>query len=212
MTPFLLAIALHAFMQAAPAPGNDPAVLGQWESAVRNKGGVGNTLEFRADGKVAQISGMMSDATWALESDWLRTVYTNEESGKLQESAVRVEFQGLDVFVEKDENGSDQSYSERIGNAVPGASPLVGEWCSLFLDTLTSYRQFTAGGQMFVRLPVTTLRGTWQADGTTLSVHIDGQPPGRYPYRVENGQLIIKSRDGSDRVYKRSPSTLLESY
>lgn len=212
MTPFLLAITLHGLVQVAPAPVNDRAVLGQWESAVRNKGGIGNILEFRPDGKVTQISGMMSDATWALEGDWLRTVYTNEETGKLQESDVRVEFQGLDVFVEKDENGNEQSYSERIGDAVPGASPLVGEWCSLFLDTLTSYRQFTADGQMFVRLPVTTLRGSWQADGTTLSVQIDGQPPGRYPYRFENGQLAIKSRDGSDRIYKRSPSTLLKGY
>jgi len=73
-------------------------------------------------------------------------------------------------------------------------------------------RQFTADGRLFVRMPVVTLRGTYRVDGDMLSVEIFGQPPGRYPFRIENGELHIKSRGGEDRVYKRSECTLLKGY
>ncbi|MFY9552284.1 MAG: hypothetical protein WAU32_14135 [Thermoanaerobaculia bacterium] len=204
---------LMAVWLAASAPAAVPSIAGQWESAVRNKGGIGNILEFSPDGKVTQISAMMSDATWSLQGEWLRTTYTNEETGKLQESAVRIEYQGPDRFVEKDENDAEQGFSERVGARPPGDSPLVGKWCSLFLETLTTYRQFTPDGQLFVRLPVTVLRGTYAVAGDTLEVNIAGQPPGRYPFRLdEQGRLVIKNREGAERVYKRTPSTLLKGY
>ncbi len=208
----LLALALAASLQAA-SPASPPAsILGQWESAVRNKGGIGNILEFLPDGRVTQISAAMGDTTYEVQGEWLRTFYTDEATGQVRESEVILEFEGGDRFAEKGADGEAQGYSDRIGRAVPGASPIVGEWCSLFLDMLTNYRQFTPDGKLFVRMPIVTLRGTWKVEGGELTVEIFGQPPGKYPYRIENGQLFIKSRDGSDRVYKRTESTLLKGY
>src|SRR5262245_11166383 len=208
----MLSTLMLVWLAAAPPETAATSIVGQWESAIRNKGGVGNILEFAPDGKVTQISAMMSDATWSVESEWLRTRYTNESSGKLEESLVRIELKGFDRCVEKDDSGSDQGWSERIGDRSPGATPLVGEWCSLFLDTLTTYRQFTSDGRLFVRLPVTVLRGTYAVAGDTLEVNIAGQPPGKYPFRFEDGRLVIKNRDGADRVYKRAPTSLLKGY
>ena len=98
MTSFHLAIVLSAFMQSAPAPGAPPpaAILGQWESAVRNKGGVGNILEFHPDGRVTQISAAMGDTTYEVQGEWLRTFYTDEATGEVRESALKVEFEGSD--------------------------------------------------------------------------------------------------------------------
>ncbi len=206
-----LALALVAFLQAAPA-APPPALLGQWESAVRNKGGIGNILEFLPDGRVTQISAAMSDTTYEVQGEWLRTFYTDEATGQVRESDEIVEFEGGDRFVEKGADGEAQGYSDRVGAPVAGASPLVGQWCSLFLDMLTNYRQFTAGGKLFIRMPIVTLRGTYAVEGGDLTVAIFGQPPSRYPFRIENGQLFIKGRDGSDRVYKRTESTLLQGY
>lgn len=208
----LLALALAAFLQAASPSAPPASILGQWESAVRNKGGIGNILEFLPDGRVTQISAAMGDTTYEVHGEWLRTFYTDEATGQVRESEVILEFEGGDRFAEKGADGEAQGYSDRIGRAVPGASPIVGEWCSLFLDMLTNYRQFTPDGKLFVRMPIVTLRGTYKVEGGELTVEIFGQPPGRYPYRIENGQLFIKSRDGSDRVYKRSESTLLKGY
>ncbi len=207
-----LALVLAAYLQAAPAPPPPAALLGQWESAVRNKGGVGNILEFLPDGRVTQISAAMGDTTYEIDGEWLRTFYTDEATGQVRESDLILEFEGSDRFAEKGADGEAQGYSDRIGSAVPGASPVVGQWCSLFLDMLTNYRQFTADGKLFVRMPIVTLRGTYRVEGTDLTVEIFGQPPGRYPFRIEDGLLKIKSRDGTDRVYKRTESTLLQGY
>jgi hypothetical protein len=214
MTSIHGAMALFALLQNAPAPAPPPAaILGQWESAVRNKGGVGNILEFHPDGRVTQISAAMGDTTYEVQGEWLRTFYTDEATGQVRESALKVEFEGSDRFTEKGEDGAEQSSSERIGSLAPKASsPLIGEWCSIFMELMTQYRQFTPDGKLFVRMPVVTLRGKYRVEGDMLTVEIFGQPPGRYPFRIENNQLVIKSRDGSDRVYKRSESTLLKGY
>jgi len=206
-----LALLLAASLQAArPAP--PPAILGQWESVARNKGGIGNILEFLPDGHVTQISAAMGDTTYEVQGEWLKTLYTDEETGQVRESELILEFEGSDRFAEKGADGEAQGYSDRIGASMRGASPIVGEWCSLFLDMLTNYRQFTRDGKLFVRMPIVTLRGTYEVEGGDLTVAIFGQPPGRYPFRIENGQLFIKGRDGSDRVYKRSESSLLKGY
>lgn len=215
MSPMPLLLILAGLVQTAAAaapPAPPPAILGQWESAVRNKGGIGNILEFMPDGRVTQISAAMGDTTYEVQGEWLRTYYTDEETGKSRESELLLEFEGGDRFAEKGADGEAQGFSDRVGKPVAGAPPLVGQWCSLFLDMLTNYRQFTADGKLYVRMPIVTLRGTYKVEGADLTVEIFGQPPGRYPFRIENGQLIIKSRDGSDRVYKRSPSTLLKGY
>jgi hypothetical protein len=209
------AIAFAALQQTAPAAPSTPppaAILGQWESAVRNKGGVGNILEFHPDGRVTQISAAMGDTTYDVSGEWLRTFYTDETTGQVRESSLMLEFQGSDRFAEKGEDGTEQSYSERIGPAPRTGSPLVGEWCSIFMELLTQYRQFTPDGKLFIRMPAVTLRGTYKVQGDQLTVAIFGQPPGQYPFRIDEGLLKIKGRDGSERVYKRTESTLLRGY
>src|SRR5207249_4200563 len=128
------------------------------------------------------ISAAMGDATYGVEGEWLRTYWTDEATGKVSESDTLLEFRGSEVLVEKGEDGVEQGYSERVGVPLRGASALVGQWCSLLLDTLTSFREFTADGKMFVRLPTVILRGRYSVAGDTLTVQIEGQPPGQYPF------------------------------
>jgi len=162
-----LAIALSAASAATaavpPAQGAPatPSIAGQWESVARNKGGIGNIIEFGADGRVTQISAAMSDATYSVQGEWLRLFYTDEATGKVNESDTLLELQGGDRFVEKAEDGSEQSWSERIGSRESETAPLVGQWCSVFLDTLTSYKEFTPAGKAFTRMPFVVLRGTY---------------------------------------------------
>ena len=65
---------------------------------------------------------------------------------------------------------------------------------------------------MYNRLPVVTLRGRYSVAGDVLTVTMQDQPPGEYPFRIEKGLLVIKSRNGAEKQYKRPETSLLKGY
>lgn len=204
----LLCLALSSDPAAAPP---EATLLGQWESAVRTGTGVGNILEFYADGRVTQTSVSMGEADYRLEGEWLRLFRKDPSTGKIREFDTQIEFEGSDRFLEKAAEVKSENLSERIGEPIRGGSPLVGRWCSIFLGTLPYFREFTRD-RMYSRMPVGTLRGRYQPAGDTMTVQLEGQPVGQYPYRFDKGLLVIKSRDGSEKAYKRPETTLLLGY
>ncbi|HEY3204015.1 MAG TPA: hypothetical protein VGL03_10185 [Thermoanaerobaculia bacterium] len=208
MFRLLVTLAWLIFPSGENPPG---ALVGQWESAVRTPGGIGNILEFRPNGTMTQISAAMGEADYKLEGEWLRAFWKDPATGKVSEVDTRLEFEGDSRFLEKGEDGSGDTWSERVGEPVRGGSPLLGQWCSLYLETLPAYRAFTPD-RMFNRLPMQVLRGRYAIAGDTLTVEISGQPPGQYPFRFENGLLVIKSRDGSEKKYKRPETALLKGF
>jgi len=210
LVPFLVLV-LALAGKPAPTPPAGSALVGQWESAVRTPEGVGNILQFYPDGRVTQISASMAEADYRLVGDRLITTWKDLATGRISDVETQVEFEGPNRFLEKSDDNSGDSWSERIGTAPRQGSPIVGRWCFLFLETLTSYREFTKD-KMYNRLPVVTLRGRYEVAGDKLTVTMQGQPPGEYPFRLEGNELVIKSRNGEDRRYKRPETTLLEGY
>jgi len=198
-------------LAGAPAPTASPNLLGQWESVVRTPEGVGNILQFYPDGRVTQISASMSETDYRLVGDRLITRWTDPATGRTSEVETHVEFEGTDRFLEKADDNSGDTWSERVGDAPRQGSPIVGRWCFLFLETLTSYREFTQD-RMYNRLPVVVLRGRYEVTGDKLTVAMRGQPPGEYPFRLDGTELVIKSRSGEDRRYRRPETSLLEGY
>jgi hypothetical protein len=202
---------LALVLAAPPTPRPNASLVGLWESAVRTPEGVGNILQFYPDGRVTQISASMAEAEYRLVGDRLITTWKDLATGKVSDVETHVEFEGANRFLEKSDDNSGDSWSDRIGDAPRQGSPIVGRWCFLFLETLTSYREFK-GTRMYNRLPVVTLRGRYGVSGDTLTVEMQGQPPGQYPFRIEGDELVIKSRSGEDRRYRRPETTLLEGY
>jgi hypothetical protein len=205
----LLVLALGA--RPTPTPSPNAALVGQWESVVRTPEGVGNILEFYPDGRVTQISASMAEADYRVQGDRLITTWKDPATGKVSEVETHVEFEGSGRFLEKADDDSGDTWSERIGEAPRSGSPLVGRWCFLFLETLTSYREFTKD-RMYNRLPVVTLRGRYSVSADMLTVTMQDQPPGEYPFRIEGGRLVIKSRSGAEKEYKRPETSLLKGY
>jgi hypothetical protein len=207
----ILALALGA-AKPTPTPAPNAALVGQWESVVRTPEGVGNILEFYPDGQVTQVSASMAEADYRLQGDRLITTWKDPATGQVSEVETHVEFEGSAKFLEKADDGSGDTWSDRVGDPPRGAgSPLIGRWCFLYLEMLTSYREFTAT-RMYNRLPVVTLRGRYSVSGDTLTVEMQGQPSGNYPLRIEDGRLIIRSRNGTEKQYKRPETSLLKGY
>ena len=205
------ALALLARPAPTPTPAPGAALVGQWESAERTKEGVGNILEFYADGRLTQISASMADAGYVVDGDRLRTFWKDPETGRISEVETEISFEGNTRFLEKGDEATGESWSERVGAAPRSGSPVIGQWCSLFLETLTTYREFTRD-HMYNRLPVVVLRGRYSVTGDSLRVEMQAQPAGEYPFRIDNGELVIKSRNGAERRYKRPATSLLKGY
>lgn len=194
-----------------PTPVPNAALYGQWESVERSPEGVGNILEFRPDGRVIQISCSMAEADYRVVGDRLITTWKDPATGKVSEAETHVEFEGSARFLEKPDDGSGDTWSDRIGEAPRTGSPLVGKWCFLFLESLTSFREFTKD-RMYNRLPVVTLRGVYSVSADVLTVTMQAQPPGDYPFRLEKDLLVIKNRNGAEKQYKRPETSLLKGY
>jgi hypothetical protein len=206
----IVVLALGA--KPTPTPAPNAALLGQWESTVRTDEGVGNILEFYPDGQVTQVSASMAEADYRLQGDRLITTWKDPATGKVSEVETHIEFEGNAKFLEQADDGSGDTWSDRVGDPPRRArSPLIGRWCFLYLERLTSYREFTAT-RMYNRLPVVKLSGRYSVSGDTLTVEMQGQPSGDYPFRIENGRLIIRSRNGTEKQYERPETSLLKGY
>ena len=91
----LLASLFLVLFGAPTTSASSPAtLLGQWESADRTAEGVGNILEFRADGHVTQISASMAEADYRLVGDRLITTWKDLATGKASEVETQVNFEG----------------------------------------------------------------------------------------------------------------------
>ncbi len=209
---FLIAAALSFALSGEPASSlPESALLGQWESVTRTAAGVGNILEFLPDGKVTQVSASMAEADYRLNGEWLQMFWNDKTTGKASEADAQIEFEGSDRLIEKIGEKDNQTVSERVGEPPRDGSPILGQWCSPFLGIFSSYREFTKD-RVYTRMPVVILRGRYIAGADSLTVQIEGQPSGQYPYRIEKGVLIIKSRDGTEKQYKRPETSLLRGY
>ena len=153
---------LAGFALAAPRAAS-AQLVGQWESVERTPGGVGEAIEFRADGTARQVSAAMGDATYKLDGEWLLTFWKDRESGKVSILANRVELEGYELL-QKDEEGNLVSRMRREGPAAAG-NPVAGVWCSEDGPGLTTFTEFTAGGDMFIRLPIRSLSGRYWLSG-----------------------------------------------
>lgn len=192
-----------------PATGPGPSLVGQWESVERTPGGVGEVIEFRADGTARQISAAMGDATYKLDGDWLLTFWKDRGTGKVSVLANRIELEGYDLL-QKDEQGNLVSRLERAGPAAKD-SPVAGIWCSEDGPGLTTFTEFTQTGDMFIRLPIRELSGRYWLSGDRLAVELEGSSRKEFPFRVADDVLTVTPAGGTAKQFRRARATILRA-
>jgi len=199
---------------ALAAPGQTPSVVGRWESVDRSPGGVGEAIEFRADGTAYQVSAAMGDATYEVKDDWLITSWKDRESGKISTLANRVELEGFEML-QKDEQGNLVSRLEREGTsaAAPGSGSAVsGIWCGEDGPGLTTLTEFTPSGDMYIRLPIRALSGRYWLSGTDqLAVELEGSTRREFAYQVAGDVLKVTPKGGTAKEFHRARTSLLKS-
>ncbi len=168
---------------------------------------MGEWIEFRADGTARQVSAAMGDATYELKEDWLLTYWKDRTTGKVSILANRVELEG-DELLQKDEQGNLVSRMRRAG-APQTASPVAGLWCSEDGPGLTTFTEFTSGGDMFIRLSIREVSGRYWLSGDQLAVELEGSSRREFQFRVEKDSLTVTPPGGSAREFRRARATLL---
>ncbi len=151
----------------------------------------------------------MGDATYKLDGDWLLTFWKDRESGKVSILANRVELEGYELL-QKDEEGNLVSKMRREGPAAAG-NPVAGIWCSEDGPGLTTFTEFTAGGDMFIRLPIRSLMGRYWLSGDQLAVELGESPRKEFQFKVDGDVLTVTPAGGAPRQFRRARSSLLRT-
>lgn len=205
----ILATVAAAAALLSPAAALPQSLVGQWESVERSPGGVGEVIEFRADGTARQVSAAMGDATYKLDADWLLTFWKDRGSGKVSVLANRIEIEGYELL-QKDEQGNLVSRLERAGPPVEG-SPVAGIWCSEDGPGLTTITEFTQAGDMFIRLPIRVLPGRYWLSGDQLAVELEGSSRKEFQFGVADDVLTVTPAGGTAKEFRRARATVLRT-
>jgi hypothetical protein len=195
---------------ALAARGQAQGVVGRWESVDRSPGGVGEAIEFRADGTAYQVSAAMGDATYEIKDDWLITSWKDRETGKISMLANHVELEGNEML-QKDEQGNLVSRLERQSAAGSGPA-IAGVWCGEDGPGLTTLTEFTPAGEMFIRLPIRALSGRyWLSGADQLAVELEGSTRREFQFQVAGDVLTVTPKGGTAKEFRRARTSLLKS-
>jgi len=215
-----------------PLGAQDPkdSVVGLWLGEARTQGGLGNWIDFHADGTVevgfGALVGALLDDTYRLEGTTLTLrVFT----GKVTPDGVPV-FESVEKTVQIEgehavvasQRGDDEPEPEmlssdekaawqllhrpvtmtRVGPATPGAAPIAGTWSYRHYTGQTAYETFTPGGKWYLRVPMNQRRGRYTATPAAVIVQ-SAQQSDRFTR--EGDRLISGAADGQHSTYRRAP-------
>jgi hypothetical protein len=207
----------------APGEGapHDPdvgehGVVGFWESIERSRGGLGNTLDLRADGSVSTGICAMVEMRYALEGDRLTLRADGEAAGMLP--ALRVEFVGDDaeeVVVRPWDPPADGDAAQapqeqrrrRLTPRVQGVPAIVGDWSGVHQAGGTAYERYTADGRLSLRVPMPApdhgLR--YSVIGDRLHTDGAGAAPSSAVFRLTGDVLEITPEGKRPLTFRRVP-------
>ena len=165
------------------------SVVGLWLGEMRTQGGLGNWIDFHADGTVdlgfGALVGALLDDTYRLEGT---TLTLRLFSGKVSPEGVpafesvqkTVQIEGDHAVVAsqwRDDQPAPEIHSPaeqaafdrmrqpvtmtRVGPATPAACLIAGTWSYQHYTGQTAYETFTPGGKWYLRVPMSLSHGSY---------------------------------------------------
>src|SRR4051812_9860184 len=183
--------------QATPVstPGS---LLGTWEAVSRSDGGLGSTLSFGPDNSLTFTVGALIDMKYRRAGDSLFVV---DQAGTTRPSQIKIV---ADTLVETKTKGVQRK--TRVGAAVRGDS-LLGLWTYPHYTGVAAFEQYTADGQLHLRVPVRTLKGSYVTAGETAMLHLMGDGGGdrEVKFAVSGDTLQLTWNGQTSRYLKATP-------
>jgi hypothetical protein len=189
---------------ATLASAQGPALLGTWEATTRSYGGIGSSLEFRADSTVVETMGAMIDGTYRVEGTTLTLTFQDPTGGPAGPAiSFSLDFR-TDTLVRLGPGPTDELRMTRVA-AFPewAATPIVGTWTYRHPTGVAAFETYTPDGVVQLRVPVETDRGTYHVAGDSLTLRFEAKEPQTVGYTI-GGVFLILFMPGGEQYYKRS--------
>ena len=177
-----------------------PSLVGLWDSATTSNGGIGSTLEFRADGTFVEATTVIVNAFYRATGGRLVIAEKPFAAEAPADMSVRIEVEG-DVLRWTGPDGSTVR-KERLGRAEAGKPGIVGAWRYRHDTGTTAFERYTDDGRMFFRLPMKSWVGRYVVKGSQLVLTRPNQADVVMQIVSRNDDLTL-STGGRTTTYRR---------
>lgn len=182
-------------------PPSDSAVAGFWESEGTSGGGIGHTLELKADGEVLMSTTVMVDEVYRTRDGRL---FVAETASDLAAATDGTDFSIVEsVLVQAGAREGGESRKERIGPRPESPASLVGAWRYRHYTGAIAFERYAPDGRFLFRLPMSSDRGCYRTDGGSLGIAV-AQADNSMKYSVIGGKLVLRKADGEPHAYRRA--------
>lgn len=178
------------------AQQSPPALLGAWRADIPLPTGVVQTFEFDGGGHFTLVMSVGLDGKYAVAGDRLieTVVLPGTAAPRTDTSTIHI---AADSLVVAGSNGATHTL-RRVGPAVAGAAPIVGDWGISVPNGASARYHFGTDGSVNVQARVAEERGTYTLRGDTLQLSSDRtfQIPATAIASVKNGTLTLTPPSG----------------
>jgi len=173
-------------------------LVGTWEAVARSGGGLGATLTFGRDNSLYYTVGAMVDLKYRRVRDSLFIV---DPEGHSTPSRIRIVRDTLITI-----RGASEQRETRVGAWSPGDS-LVGIWTYPHYTGVAAYEEYTPLGDLRLRIPIRTLKGTYATLGDSAMLHLPGPGGGdrAVHFAVAADTLLLAWNGQTNRYLKAQP-------
>ena len=129
-------------------------LVGFWESTDRTQGGIGNYIEFRADGSCTRALCIMVEATYERDGTNVKMAFADAAEKSM---TTEVSIQD-DVMTqggpETPGQPADRVEKRRVSAGPADAPAIVGVWTYKHYTGVPAFERYTTDGRMLLRIPM----------------------------------------------------------
>jgi len=193
--PVLIAATIHC---AAPT---NAELVGLWESEQVSKGGIGHTLEFKADGSYIEAMTVIVDMLYRFDNGKLAVFEPQATPDRIKGSGVDITFTDNGHILKGPDGSSVRK--ERLGKVhAKEIAPIVGVWRYRHYTGGMAFERYTPEGVMQFRLPMSSSTGCYNMEKNHLNI-IQNNIKTIMPFKLNGDQLALENESKPPSRYRR---------
>lgn len=194
LTKIFLISAFVIIYSSSFAQNVKKGLIGKWESDVIRNSKVGTIWQFNENGTVEITSGAIVYYVYIFKGNELISALFNHLTGDTSLDTSFIEIRGDSLFQKYKIKGKEHSrVMIRVGKSKRKSMPEVGTWVTKNIAGQKSYYKFNSDHTLFLRIPLTTQRGTFRVKDFTLKLKLKNEKEESYNIKFLSHSLSLKN-------------------